>query len=71
LDGDQASSGIPATNDLEAHVGISCPNRFGKIAYRLPGQRAVDAGVVVGSSFSVYSDEGVGIVLVPGIYGAL
>jgi hypothetical protein len=31
----------------------------------------VEAGVVVGPSFSIYGDEGVGIVLIPGIYGAL
>jgi hypothetical protein len=49
-------------------VWVPCNN---KIANGLPRQRVIQAGVVVGSSFSVYGDEGVGIVLVPGIYGAL
>ena len=40
-------------------------------AMSLPRQNVVHAGVVVGSPFSIYGDEGVGIVPVPGIDGAL
>src|SRR5258707_3769215 len=38
LGGDQAPTGIPATNDVEGHVGISLPHRFCIMGDGLPGK---------------------------------
>jgi hypothetical protein len=41
LGGDQAPTGVPATNDFERNVGIRCEHRFDKVGNGLPGKSVV------------------------------